>query len=83
MEKYNFNEFKEWIETGREIEFTYNNLRYSVTYYSDHRKDFISFTEFYKEPVDFDSAENFMNNANIDGVLLKNIWDSVREVDIF
>lgn len=83
MEKYNFEEFREWIETGREIEFTYHHLRYSVTYFIENGKEYISFTEFYKEPVDFDTTENFMNNAKIDGVLLKDIWDSVTDIDIY
>ncbi len=37
---------------NREIEFEYNNKRYSITYYYDNQDKYISFCEFYKEPID-------------------------------
>ncbi|MDO4670531.1 MAG: hypothetical protein Q4A67_03560 [Aerococcus sp.] len=73
MSQYSFNNFIEWIETGREIEFSYRGKRYSVTYYSDNRKDYISFTEFYQKPVDYASANEFMDSAMIDEELLKDV----------
>lgn len=44
------------IETNREIEFDYRGKRYSITYYNDKRKNYISFCEFYKTPIDVASA---------------------------
>lgn len=34
---------------NREIEFKYKEKEYSITYYYDKRKNYISFCEFYKE----------------------------------
>ena len=45
--------------------------RYSVTYFvNDSKQEGISFCEFYKEPVEFYKAEDFMNNAKIENELL-------------
>lgn len=41
-----------WVDTGRELEFNYKGKDYSITYYNDDRKDFISFCEAYDETVD-------------------------------
>lgn len=83
MNVYKFDEFKQWIETGREIEFSFGDTRYSVTYYGDNRKKYISFTAFYEEPVDFSSPEEFMAKAMIDGKRLQDVWPQVSEVDVF
>lgn len=57
---------------GDEVEFTYKGKRYSVTYFvNDSKQEGISFCEFYKEPVEFYKAEDFMNNAKIENELLK------------
>ena len=53
---------------GDEVEFTYKGKLYSV---------------FYKEPVEFYKAEDFMNNAKIENELLKNIWDKVVDISVF
>lgn len=45
------------INSNREIEFTYKGRRFSITYYNDNRKNYISVCEFYKTPVDVGSAE--------------------------
>ncbi len=43
----------ELLVTGtREIEFTYLNKEYSITYYNDNRKNNISFCEAYQIPTD-------------------------------
>ena len=34
---------RKWVRTGRELEFNYKGKDYSITYYNDDRKDFISF----------------------------------------
>lgn len=76
--------FKNWIEMGDEVEFTYKGKRYSVTYFvNDSKQEGISFCEFYKEPVEFYKAEDFMNNAKIENELLKNIWDKVVDISVF
>ena len=48
------------IDTNREIEFDYRGRRYSITYYDDKRKNYISFCEFYKTPIDVATAEQLL-----------------------
>ena len=67
----NFEQFKEWINIGNEIEFTYKG------------ETLISFCKFYCDPSEFTSAEDFMNNAKIDEEYLKDIWDKVVDVYIY
>lgn len=40
----------EWVDTGRELEFNYKGKDYSITYYNDDRKDFISFAKHMMRP---------------------------------
>ena len=40
------------IRDRREVEFEYKRKRYSIRYYADERERYISFCEFYKEPLD-------------------------------
>lgn len=80
----NFEKFKEWINIGNEIEFTYKGEEYSVTYsVKENGKTLISFCKFYCDPFEFTSAEDFMNNAKIDEEYLKDIWDKVVDVYIY
>lgn len=48
---------QELINNNREIEFTFNNNHYSITYYNDNREKYISFYKFYNEPIDVKNAE--------------------------
>ena len=40
------------IDCNREIEFTYKNVDYSITYYNDNWEKYISFCEAYEESID-------------------------------
>lgn len=71
---------KNLIETGYDIEFSYKGKSYSIT---KNGRNTISFCEFYKEPVEFYTVEDFMNNAKIDNELLKDIWDKVTNISVF
>ncbi len=76
-----FEKFKEWIDIGNEIEFTYKGEEYSVTYSAkENGKTLISFCKFYCEPCEFASADDFMKNAKIDDEYLKDIWDKVVDI---
>lgn len=80
----NLEKFKEWINIGNEIEFTYKGEEYSVTYsVKENGKTLISFCKFCCDPSEFTSAEDFMNNAKIDEEYLKDIWDKVVDVYIY
>ncbi len=48
------------IQTGREIEFTYHRSKYSITYYNDDRKNYISVCRFYHKPVDVSSVDELL-----------------------
>ncbi len=72
--------FRDYIETGREIEFTYDKKEYSITYYNDNRVNFISFCEFYKEPIDVSSFDELLEKKH-NGVSIKDMIESLNEDD--
>lgn len=88
MNNMKLDNLKELIETGREIEFTYKNKRYSITYPDEHSSinDCISFCEFYKEPKNVFTYDELIE-ISVDEIKLKDIWISLdqatNEVDIF
>lgn len=80
----NFNDLKEWIDTGREVEFTYDGKRYSITYAKkEDGQECISLCEFYKDDTEYYSLDDFVERANINGNLLSKIWVKVSNIDIF
>ncbi len=72
--------FREYIDTGREIEFTYDKKEYSITYYNDNRANYISFCEFYKEPIDVSSFDELLEKK-YNGISIKNMIESLSEDD--
>lgn len=76
--KPSFDEFMEFIRVYGEVQFSYNNKVYGII-----RGDKISMfcvggdnsTKVYL------SCEDFVNRSDIDGLLLKDIWDLVEAVD--
>jgi len=72
---------KQLIETGREIEFTYNNKNYSITYYGDERENYISFCEFNKETTDVKSVEDLCLIAR-ENVTVIEMLNSLNDSDI-
>lgn len=79
----NFNDLKEWIDTGREIEFTYDGKRYSITYGKKNGQECIYLCEFYKDDTEYESLDDFVEKANIEGKLLSKIWGLISNIDIF
>ena len=73
---------KECIELltdgNREIEFAYNNKRYSITYFRENGKKKISFCEFYQEPTDVDTCSELLR-IMVDGDTLGNILAKVPD----
>ena len=79
-----YDRFREWIATGREIEFTYMEKEYSVTYFKRDNGDYgISFCEYNCEPIHYNDEEDFIANARIGDVLLADIWEAVTDVDVY
>jgi hypothetical protein len=73
-----------WVRTGRELEFNYKGKDYSITYYNDDRKDFISFCEAYDETVDVATVDELWNST-YKGIKLSDMLSSIPEdkVDVF
>ena len=75
-------ELKEYIDTGREIEFIYKDIKYSITYYGDNRINYISFCEFYKEPIDVKDIDELLS-ININGIKLDKIISELNDQDVW
>ena len=72
------------ISSGREIEFTYHGSKYSITYYNDDRKKYISVCEFYKKPIDVSSTDEALK-IKIGKFTLEQIFASLPDsaIDIY
>lgn len=73
-------QLREYIATGREIEFTYKNKEYSITYYNDKREKYISFCEAYEELLDVSSADELLAST-YKGMSVKDVIESLTEDD--
>ena len=73
---------KKWVRTGRELEFNYKGKDYSITYYNDDRKDFISFCEAYDETVDVATVDELWNST-YKGIKLSDMLSSIPENDVY
>lgn len=64
-----------------EMEFHYNDKRYGVVLKMS--KSLIAFYEYNNENTlqHYTTREEFMDKANIDGLLLKDIWDKIKNAD--
>lgn len=66
------------ITCGHEIEFKYNGKRYSITYFGDEKTTYISFCEFYKEPIDVKNSYELLK-IKIDGKTLEEIFSKLPD----
>lgn len=71
-----------YIEHGREIEFTFQNRKYSITYGIIEGKEVISFCEFYQETTEVETAEELINVTR-EGVTVLQMLESLTEEDIW
>ena len=62
---------KDYISTGREIEFAFGDKSYSITYSYDGDKQTIFFCEFNQKSEKFDSIDVFLAEAMLDGYPLR------------
>lgn len=69
---------QELINNDREIEFTFNNNHYSITYYNDNREKYISFCKFYNEPIDAKNVEELFK-LKIEDQTLEQIFKSLKD----
>lgn len=76
---------KQWMQTGREIEFVYNEKRYSLCpFLTDKKEKWISFCEFYQETLEVSSVEILWDKTYKD-IKVSSIFESVptAKVDVF
>lgn len=69
---------QELINNNREIEFDFNENRYSITYYNDNREKYISFYKFYNEPIDVKNAGELFK-LKIGNQTLEQIFKSLKD----
>lgn len=75
-------ELFDYIKQGREIEFTFQNKKYSITYGVIEGKEVISFCEFYQETTEVETAEELVN-VKREGVTVLQMLESLTEEDIW
>lgn len=73
---------QELINNNREIEFTFNNNHYSITYYNDNREKYISFYKFYNEPIDVKNAGELFK-LKIGNQTLEQIFKSLKDSSFY
>jgi hypothetical protein len=71
---------KDYVKDSFEIELTYQGKKYSVTYYNDKRKDYISFCEFYQDTLDVPDVETLWGST-YHGIKVSNIFESLGDND--
>ena len=72
----------EYIKYGREIEFNYDGKMFSITYSPSWEDDYISFCEFYQEPIDVKTPEELIH-IKYNGVTVLQMLESLTEDDIW
>ena len=81
-----FTQLQEYIDIENEIEFTFNDKQYSITYwYPDDNEDnrWISFCEFYKETTEVKTAEELWNSVSRDGVTVGQMLSAIDETQVY
>lgn len=76
----NFNDFVEAFENYGELEFKYRNIRYGVLL-DDNCNKILLLNIKTKQKEYYLDVDDFSQNANIDGVLLKTLWNQVSDTD--
>ena len=72
----------DYIDQVREIEFQYNEKKYSITYGEYRGKDVISFCEFYQESTEVTTADELLSVIR-DGVSVAEMWESISKDDVW
>ena len=76
----NFNDFIETYNNYGEVEFTLNNIRYGILYDDVTNKIELLNIKTNEKQL-FNSIDDFILNAQINGMLLKDIWGNVTNTD--
>jgi len=78
----NIKEIIDLINSGRELEFVYDNKKYSITYGNLDGKEVISFCEFYRESTEVTTVDELLKitryGVTVEEMLLslsdENLW---------
>ena len=76
----NFEDFIDALENYGELEFTYNNTRFGVLL-DDTSNEIILLNIKNNQKQYYSDVKNFAQNANIDGIYLKTLWNQVTNND--
>jgi len=75
-------EIKDLIDTGRELEFTYNNKKYSITYGRVDGKEVISFCEFNQESTEVATLDELLA-IQIHGISVGEMLQALSAEDLW
>lgn len=83
-----FEQLKDLVDCGQEIEFSFKGKRYSITYWypnDDENDMWISFCEFYKETTEVRTANELWSDVSRDGFTVGQMLSSIEieDVDVF
>ena len=69
-----------YVYTGREIELTYQEKNYSLTYFRNNGEKWLSFCEFYKDTLDVSDVDSLLKST-YHGIKVSDIFESLGEND--
>ena len=78
----NIDDLVECVNTGREIEFKWDNRMYSITYAMINGVHIISFCEFYKESTEVTDIDDLLNIKR-NNVTVRDMLKSISDEDIW
>lgn len=73
---------REYMNNGNDIEFVYCGSRYSITKYMEGNREYLSFCEFYKDPIDADNLDILLSKE-YKNESIKDIWESLDDKDVW
>ena len=76
----NFEDFIDALKNYGELEFTYNNTRFGVLF-DDKSNNIILLNIENNQKQYYSDIDNFAQNANINQINLKLLWDKVTNTD--
>lgn len=72
----------EWVDTGRELEFSYKGKNYSIIYPEIDNKRIISFCQFDDEVLDVATVDELWIST-YKGIKLSDMLSSIPEDDVY
>ena len=75
-------ELLNYLKYGREIEFKYCEKMFSITYSPADQESYISFCEFYQEPIDVKTPQE-VPDIIYEGITVMEMLQSITENDIW